>query len=244
MNNHRETALRSVLSNDEHERLRGLLPEYAMARLRNVSTNAPPNAFEAHLVSCADCQSELEELCQLLEDTAAGTLPPSAGYPELDVSYLSMWVPERDSSAPPHTPFLVHLSTGLERAAQVLKELVIQFTEDIVSTFRKPDLAGSFRGMLHGSYQHPKQDSDDLHIAIDISTPDQAGARCRVVVTVVDPQNPFAQEGHSVILRYGTEETRQISDHRGCVAFEDIPSEALPQLQFTIIPRTSSDGDA
>jgi hypothetical protein len=244
MNNHREVAPRSVLSDDEHERLRGLIPEYAMARLRNSSTSTPPNAFESHLASCADCQSELNELCQLLEDTAAATLPPSADYPELDASYLPVSLPERDSSAPSDTPFLTNLTTSLERAAQVLKELVIQFTEEIVSAFHKSDLAGSFRGMLHGSYQHPKQDPDDLHIAIDISTPDPAGTRCRVVVTVVDPQNPFAQEGHSVILRYGTEETRQISDHRGCVAFEDIPSEAIPQLQFTIVPRTSSDGDA
>jgi len=241
MDNHKEAVPQSVLSNDEHERLRGLIPEYAMARLRKVPSNTAWRAFEAHLASCADCQSELEELCRLMEDTTVGSLPPSTDYPELDVSYLSMWLSDHDPAEPSQEPILAQLSTGLERAAKALHHLVIQFTEEIVSTFHKPDLAGGFRGILHGSYQHPKQQSDDLHIAIDITTTDSAGARCRVIVTVVDPQNPFAQEGHNVILHYGTEEIKQISDHRGCVAFEDIPSEVIPQLRFTIIPRAGVD---
>ncbi len=90
MNNDRETALRSALPDDEHERLRGLIPEYIVARLRETPLSAAWGEFEAHLASCADCQNELEELSQLLSDTAAGNLPAATFYPELDMSYLSI----------------------------------------------------------------------------------------------------------------------------------------------------------
>ncbi len=242
MNNDRETALRSALPDDEHERLRGLIPEYIVARLRETPLSAAWGEFEAHLASCADCQNELEELSQLLSDTAAGNLPAATFYPELDMSYLSI-LSQSDPSDSSQVAPLSRLTTALERAARAVRQVAIQFTEDIVGAFRTPDLAGSFRGALHGSYQHPKQHPDDLHIAIDISPAGSDGVRCRVLVTVVDPKDPFAQEGHSVTLHYGTEAISEISDHRGCVAFEDIPSDAIPQLRFTIVPHTAGDGD-
>jgi hypothetical protein len=240
MNQHTLSAARSSLPDEEHERLRGLLPEYAMIRLSGCIPDPELQAITAHVSTCADCRDELEELCKLLVDTATGNLPSSTIYPPLDISSLTPRLTPTMPADPPPS----RINVALERTASALHQVILQFTEDIVAAFRWLDPAGSFRGALHSSYQHPTQHPDDLHIAIDISPMDASGARCRVIATVVDPRDPFAQGGHSVTLRYGTVVDTQISDHRGCVAFVDIPSDALPNLQFTIVPHAPDDANS
>ena len=156
--------------------------------------------------------------------TATGALPAAAAYPRPDFWFLGP-LPAANS-APAASP--------LDQATDAARRVIIQFSEALVAAFRQPDLAGAFRGDLYGSYRHPAGAPADLQIAIDIALIQSGGDACRVTLTVIDPRDPFGQAAYIVRLDDGATRREATTDHRGCVAFEPVPLDALARLRFTI----------
>jgi hypothetical protein len=208
----------------DHDRLRGLLADYAMARRLGRADEAGWREVTAHLAACADCRAEVDDLDQLVAASATGALPAATAYPRPDFWFLDP--PPADDAAP--------VASSLAAVVDAARRLVIQFSEALVAAFRQPDLAGAFRGELYGSYRHPAGAPDDLQVAIDIALIQPGGDACRVTLTVIDPRDPFGQEGYTVRLDDGATQRAATTDHRGTVAFEPIPLDALARLRFTI----------
>lgn len=235
-------------ADNEHESLRGLLPEYAMIILQRASVESEWHALESHVAGCSDCRDELDDLLQLLEDTYAGALTTDVDLPEIDLSYLPPW------SSPDGAGEQLAV---VRRTADVVRQVLITFTEMLVEAMHRPHFAGQFRS---GSapddhrlvpatprdsvgasslpnefrYQVHGTPPDNLDIAIDLTLTDLQRALYRVRIMVVDPQDPFAQDHHRVTLSYEAQSLDALTDTHGCVTFTDIPYAALAQMQLTI----------
>ncbi len=233
MNRFEQRATRNVSEGVWHERMRNLLPEYAMVRLRGKAPDATWRELEVHLRDCDECSVELDDLCEMLIDSASGSLAPLSSYPKPDLSFLERGR-VREAERVVERQGRLDETTGERSVYGIVERLIIQFTENLVAAIRQPQLAGAFRQPFYGSYQHPRSDPSDLSVTIDFSNPDRSELLCDVLVTVVDPQNPFDQEGHSVQIRYGTVTHEDTTDHRGCACFDRVPLAVVPQLQFTI----------
>jgi hypothetical protein len=235
-------------ADNEHERLRSLLPEYAMIILQQAPIESDWQVLGSHLAGCRDCRDELDDLLQLLEDTYAGALPTDVDLPEIDLSCLPPW------SSPDAAGEQLAV---VERTADVVRQVLISFTEMLVEAMRRPHFAGEFRsGGTPGDhsllpapptksvgasslpnefrYQVHGTPPDNLDIAIDLTLMDSQQALYRVRVMVVDPQDPFAQDNHRVTLSYEAQRLDALTDTHGCVTFTDIPYAALAQMQLTI----------
>jgi hypothetical protein len=208
----------------DHDRLRGLLADYVMARRLGRADEAAWRELADHLDVCAACRAEVDALDQLVAATATGALPAAAAYPPPD-----FWFLDPSPAADP-----ARIASPLDQAADAARRVIVQFSEALVAAFRQPDLAGAFRGELYGSYRHPAGAPDDLQIAIDIALIQPGDDACRVTLTVIDPRDPFGQEGYTVRLDDGATRREATTDHRGTVAFEPVPLGALARLRFTI----------
>jgi len=219
-----------------HATFSDLLPEYAIACARAKSPGREWQALEAHLASCEDCRRAAAELTELLVDAYNGAIEPALVYPEPDLSFLSnssLWLPDAavpDTDQPP--PALDRPG----RAFEQIEHLVIEFSAALVQSLRQPRLAGAYRGPHYCSYELPRQSDSDMHITIDVTVVDEARKQCRVLLSIVDPRNPFDQESRSVTLHYGTFTRQATTDHQGYTAFDGIPLESISELQFTITP--------
>ncbi len=238
MNRFEQGETRNVSEGMWHERMRSLLPDYAMVRLRGATPDARWRELEVHLSGCDECSTELDDLCQLLNDSASGRLPTLSTYSKPDLWFLDRDAHDAVASSAEWQGRLDRTPADSNRPG-VVETLIIQFTETLVSAFRQPQLAGAFRQTFYGSYQHPRSDPSALSVTIDISNPETGDLLCDVLVTVVDPHNPFEQEGHGVKLRYGAVTHEEITDHRGCVRFDRVPLGVIPQLQFIVQRRAT-----
>lgn len=233
MNQHERINGERMSLGPEHAYMREALFEYAMVQLGGDASGPQWLEIEKHLASCAECRSELEELSQMLRDSYSGALEPSPTAAQPDLSFLP---PVPPALPPPAETFTERVKSELYTAIDAAEQIVIQFTQMLLDTLRRPALAGGYRGAHYASYEHPHLD-DDVQVSIDISTIDEERKLCRVLVCVVNPAQPFDQEGCQVSLRFGTFTREAVTDHQGYAAFDDISLDFIPQLRFTITPR-------
>jgi hypothetical protein len=236
MNQHERINGERMSLEPRHEHIGEVLFEYAALLLASPPPGPQWHQLEAHLASCNECQSELDELRQILHDTYSGALEPIPPAAEPDLSFLLPL-----AQAAPPTPVVPAIVERAKHDALVAldaaRQIVIQFTSSLVDALRQPLLAGGYRGAHYCSYEYPRPNDDAVQITIDISTSDHSRKLCRVLVCIANPAQPFDQEGSQVTLCFGTFTRSAITDHQGYAPFDDIPLDFIPQLQFTIIPQ-------
>jgi len=228
--------------------LRSLLPEFAMACLEGGPPGHEWDALEAHLDACATCRTELDDLLQLLDATAAGMLAPE---PEDELAPPAL---SEQLVAPEPASFVsvVHV------AVASLRRTLIEFSDALHGAMRQPALGGGFRSQgppLNGHRpgepvpglepDTPPEEfryelsapSDDIAVAIDFALKDPGRQLYELKITVISPdRDPYSQDGHHVTLHYEAQTAEGVTNATGCVAFPGIPYDLLPQLQITITP--------
>lgn len=225
---------------------RSQLPQFAIICLQGGPIPSEWSALEAHLDGCAACREELEELLELLDATAAGTLPQeqSAVTPELIAQPL---LPDAEQPS--------RIATVVQFVTAELRRLLIEFSDALHAAMRQPSLGGAFRshGPVDGDdltgpeeQSEPAEEfryelnttSDDITVAIDFALKEPEHRLYEVRITVIAPdRDPYSQDGHHVTLHYEAQTAEGKTNSAGCIAFQGIPYDLLPQLQITITPR-------
>lgn len=234
-----------------HERLRDLLPIYAMARLQDRHPTADDLLLEAHLAECHACREELDTLVHLLAATAAGDLPDDPTIPDPDHTCLPPWSGCLTSVQPAEDPLPIRWS------AEAPRHWLITFTSALLPAMHGSQFAGGFRtermersadrpeqthaapdqsADLPAEYHHEIRGTppDDFIVAIDLMLTSPVQQVYQVRIMLVTPGDPFDQAGHRVTLSYEATSLEAVTDARGYVRFPDIPYAALPHLRLTV----------
>jgi hypothetical protein len=129
---------------------------------------------------------------------------------------------------------LLIVKRALNHARRIALDLGTWLDE---ATSPPASLAGAFRaggppGEYH--YQIQVERPDNIDIALDLIMNGQNHSQCRLKVTVIAADDPFAQGGHRITLQYDAQLRETITDTRGCAVFADVPLAAFHHLQLTV----------
>lgn len=229
------------LDDDAHERLRGMLPAYAIVRLQGAPDSFAWQPLISHLATCASCREELDELLLLLRETATGAADAEPDMPSFDLSALPPFN-RRGGPQEEARPLLASQPAPPHPAGPTPRELHLNLGATLLQAMRRPQLAGAFRqngagapgapGELH--HQLSVGAPDPIDIGLDVALSDPQRSLYRLQVTVVATGDPFEQAGHTVTLSYEGRSAAAITDQRGCVVFSGVPHEALGRLQLSV----------
>jgi hypothetical protein len=219
------------LGDEAHERLRSMLPAYAIERLQGEPDPREWQLLARHLATCAACREELEELLLLLNETAMGGDNAEPDIPTFDLGALPPFR-RRDQGASRQAP--------PPAAGPSAHELLIDLGATLLQAMSRPQLAGAFRqngtgaaGEFH--HQISVGAPDPIDVGLDFALSDQQRSLYRLQVTVVTAGDPFEQGGHAVTLRYEGHSAAAVTDERGCVVFSGVPHAALGHLQISVL---------
>jgi hypothetical protein len=219
---------------DAHERLRAMLPAYAMERLQGEPDGREWQLLAGHLAGCAACREELDELLLLLDETLSGPAGGELDIPAFDLSALPPFS-RRDEGA--------GRSLRLAPAGPGPHEVLIDLGTTLLQAMGRPQLAGAFRQGGGGSAGAPCEfhhrisvgPPDPIDVGLDFTLSDRQRILYRLQVTVVSDGDPFDQAGHAVTISYEGHSAAAVTDERGCVVFSGVPHEALGRLQISVL---------
>lgn len=199
--------------------VRDRLPEYATASALGSTPEQIYPDVAAHLAGCAACREELTELIELTVSAFEGHLDPAPNYPKPNLAFL-------DRPAP---------KTKQETCwFDELGRLVIEFSQTLFDTLRKPALAGASRGQFLFRYV---QEPGPLRVTIEAYAEDTIRQEGRVQVNVdVHSRDALEQQGSHVTLRMDTSTWEGETDEMGSVDFAPIPLAMLPRMRVEIAP--------
>lgn len=237
-------------SGGRHAGIYDRLPEYAMRVVQRQPRRAEWQEVEYHLATCAECRAELEELCAIIRDTAAGSITPAPSYPEPDLSFLNDPADQAETAAaapPRRSPFDVPA-----RLLEMARTVVIELSANFLAGSSTPALAGNFRSggdnnhhdpstdpaqpaspPQRWDYHHPQDEKVSLGITVEALLTDTDRKLYRIVVTVDDARDPLPEYESEVTLQYASV-TRTATTDMGMISFPDIPQAALDQMRVTI----------
>jgi hypothetical protein len=216
---------------DAHERLRNMLPAYAILRMQGEPDPREWQPLIQHLATCPACRDELDELLLLLSETATGADEAEPDIPAFDLSALPPFSRHEGRARQP---------APLRLAAPSAREVLIDLGSTLLQAMSRPQLAGAFRqngtgaaGEFH--HQISVGPPDPIDVGLDVALSDQQRSLYRLQVTVMAAGDPFDQGGHAVTLRYEGHSAAAVTDERGCVVFGGVPHEALSRLQISVL---------
>jgi len=209
----------------QHEDIRERFPLYATAIAVGTAPPVDPE-LQAHLLACAACRAELDELIAITVAAFSGQLPHAASYPEADLSFL-----DRPPDPPPGDQLWLLDELG---------RLIIDLADILADALAPNVLMGTSRGQFLFRYIQEPGSVPDLEVTVDVVAEDAARTQARVCVSVdVPSRGPLDQIGSRVILRADDHEWEGETDESGCVDFAPIPLDAVPQLRVEIAPLRS-----
>jgi hypothetical protein len=155
----RQTPEQPELGHEAHERLRSMLPAYAIERLQGEPDPHEWQLLARHLAQCAACREELEELLLLLNETAMGGDDAEPDLPAFDLGALPPFS-RRDGGPGRRLP--------PPAAGPSTQELLIDLGATLLQAMSRPQLAGAFRQNGTGAAGAP----GEFHHQISVGAPD------------------------------------------------------------------------
>lgn len=195
------------------------LPEYAALLALGQPLDAAYAPLEEHLVLCVECQSDLNDLMELLSAAYADRQPlgPVGARPSL--AFLR-------PPAPAGRPWHVERST-----------LVLGAAAPIWQAQPALSLAGAPRGQLLYRYVQDPGSVADLEVSIEVYADSGQPGHARVQVSVEVPsRDPLEQAGCLVVLHAASDRWDGQTDELGSIDFAPVPLHALPQIRIEITP--------
>lgn len=201
-----------------HHPFRLLLPEYATWQ---ASGNDPRQRYPEvvrHLMDCADCREELEELVALL---VAFEQPVTSLVPSIrpNLSFLG-----NSSPSPPVSP------VWLDEMGRWL----VHFSQAFLALFAPPAQYGMARGTFKLRHLEDAPSGNTLTLEL---REERESALASLLVQLYRPdQDPFDQGGNRVIVRASDQQWEGVTDDTGSVEFQGLPLVLLPTLRLEVLP--------
>lgn len=189
------------------------LPVYVSMR-RQAASAAPPRDLDRHLVTCAACREEINQLEVLMS--------------ELDH-------PELLPAAPAGVPDLAFLAPQPRPARPAFGDLLLRITAEFMAELRRPTLAGAMRGEAVLRYRYEPEDPTLPALAVEIDRDPHNPALGIVRVTVGDPFFP-ARAGCRISLVVGGKPRLMVADDHGHATFDAIALADLPAIELHVSP--------
>lgn len=205
--------------------LRAFLPAYATAITLGQDTKQRFPELVKHLMVCAECQEQLNQLLQLIDPIFAATLEPITRQRALDLSFL-------ESAVVTPVSVIGHLQLSLDSQLERLRR-------QIITGQRQPTAVG-FRSAAQAriEYEPDPATTGGVGVLIELFASDSPPNSCDLALTVVLPRGVQAPNGIAATLLVDQQRYTITIDDADQYVFEgNIPLDATSlSIVTTIVP--------